>query len=113
MSVNRVKSCVKELLSLADEIGVSDQKYNSSSNSVKSDKNSSNGGLDTRSTLYYGLAHILSQLTVTNKELKALALADKELSVEQYEQLQELQRIKTTDEHGNVIEEKKVNISVY
>lgn len=63
--------------------------------------------IDPRSTLGFGIAHILSQLTVTNKELKAIALAEKEISVEQYEQLQELQRIKTTDDQGNNIEEKK------
>lgn len=63
--------------------------------------------VDPRSTLGFGIAHIVSQLTVTNKELKAAALADKEISLEQYEQLQELQRIKTADDQGNVIEEKK------
>jgi tetratricopeptide (TPR) repeat protein len=63
--------------------------------------------IDMRSTTAFGIAHIYSQVTVTNRELKALALAEKEMTVEQYDQLQELQRIKTTDENGNVIEEKK------
>lgn len=60
------------------------------------------------STGVYGLAHIFAALTVTNRELRALALADKEMTVEQYDKLKELQRIKTKDENGNVIEEKKV-----
>lgn len=64
--------------------------------------------LDARSTAAYGVAHILSSLTVTNRELRALALADKDITPEQYEQMQELQRIKTKDENGQTIEEKKV-----
>ncbi len=63
--------------------------------------------VDPRSTAAYGIAHILAALTVSNHELKAKALADKEVSMEQYNQLQELARIKTTDEFGNKIEEKK------
>ena len=63
--------------------------------------------LDTRSTIAYGVAHILAAITVTNKELHAKALAEKDMSVEQYEQLAELQRVKTKDEDGNEIEEKK------
>jgi hypothetical protein len=66
--------------------------------------------LDVRSTAAYGVAHILCALTVTNRELRAAALADKDITPEQYEQMQELQRIKTKDEDGNVIEEKKVRI---
>jgi hypothetical protein len=62
----------------------------------------------TRSTAPYGVAHILAALTVTNKELRAKALAEKDISVEQYEQLQELQRVKAKDNEGNDIEEKKV-----
>ncbi len=64
--------------------------------------------LDVRSTAAYGLAHILAAVTVTNGELHAKALAAKDISPEQYQQMQELQRIKTKDEDGNVIEEKKV-----
>ena len=64
--------------------------------------------LDVRSTAAYGVAHILCSLTVTNRELRALALADKDITPEQFEQMQELQRIKTKDENGNVNEEKKV-----
>ena len=62
-----------------------------------------------RSTAPYGVAHILAALTVTNKELRAKALAEKDISVEQYEQLQELQRVKAKDNDGNDIEEKKVS----
>jgi hypothetical protein len=62
--------------------------------------------LDVRSTAAYGLAHILAALTVTNQELHAKALQEKDISPEQYEQMQQLQRIHTKDEHGNVIEEK-------
>lgn len=64
--------------------------------------------LDARSTAAYGLTHILCALTVTNRELRAKALADKDITPEQFDQLSELQRIKTKDEEGNVIEEKKV-----
>jgi hypothetical protein len=64
----------------------------------------------TRSTAPYGVAHILAALTVTNKELRAKALAEKDISVEQYEQLQELQRVKAKDNEGNDIEEKKVRV---
>lgn len=67
--------------------------------------------LDCRSSAAYGLAHILASLTVTNHELRLKALAEKELSNEQYEQLKEIQRIKTTDEEGVPIEEQKVHIS--
>lgn len=63
--------------------------------------------LDTRSTIAYGVAHILAAVTVTNKELHAKALAEKDMSVEQYEQLAELQRVKTKDDDGNEIVEQK------
>jgi hypothetical protein len=66
--------------------------------------------LDTRSTVAYGVAHILAAITVTNKELHAKALAEKDMSVEQYEQLAELQRVKTKDEDGNEIEEKREDV---
>ena len=66
--------------------------------------------LDARSTAAYGLTHILCALTVTNRELRAKALADKDITPEQFDQLSELQRIKTKDEEGNVIEEKKVEL---
>ena len=69
--------------------------------------------LDARSTAAYGVAHILSSLTVTNRELRALALADKDITPEQYEQMQELQRIKTKDENGQTIEEKKVRLKLF
>ena len=41
--------------------------------------------LDARSTAAFGVSHILSALTVTNRELRALALAEKEITPEQYE----------------------------
>jgi hypothetical protein len=64
--------------------------------------------LDARSTAAYGLAHIFAALTVTNRELHSAALAAKDMTSEQYDQLQELQRIKgVKDENGNIIEEKK------
>lgn len=66
--------------------------------------------LDTRSTIAYGVAHILAAITVTNKELHAKALAEKDMSVEQYEQLAELQRVKTKDEDGNEIAETRDDI---
>jgi hypothetical protein len=57
------------------------------------------------------VAHILAAVTVTNNELRAKALAEKDMSVEQYKQLQELQRVKAKDADGNEIEEKKVDFS--
>lgn len=62
---------------------------------------------DERSTASYGIAHILAALTVTNKELRDRALAEKDITPEQFEQLQELQRVKTKDDNGNPLEEKK------
>ncbi len=66
--------------------------------------------LDVRSTAAYGLTHILAALTVTNSELHTRALAEKDISPEQFQQMQELQRIKTKDDDGNVIEEKKASL---
>jgi hypothetical protein len=78
----RVSACIPELLKLVD--------------------------LDVRSTAAYGLAHILSCLTVTNYELRAKALAEKEMTPEMYDQLQEMQRIKAKEEDGeNAVEETK------
>lgn len=69
--------------------------------------------VDERSTASYGLAFIFANLTVTNWELRALALADKDISVEQYEKMMELQRIKAKDENGELLEEKKVCLLLY
>jgi tetratricopeptide (TPR) repeat protein len=80
---SRVKSCISELVNLSIPEG---------------------------SSALFAIAHIFAALTVTNRELKALALAEKEMTVEQYDQLAELNRIKTKDENGEVIEEKKVRI---
>eukprot|EP01038_Epipyxis_sp_PR26KG_P013443 gene13443-18025_t len=63
--------------------------------------------IDERSSTAYGIAHILCALTVTNHELRLRALAEKDISPEQYDQMQELQRIKAQDEDGNSIEEPK------
>jgi hypothetical protein len=63
--------------------------------------------VDPRSTAAFGLAHVFAALTVTNRELQALALAEKEMTVEQYEQMKELQRIKARDEQGNAVEERR------
>ena len=68
--------------------------------------------LDDRSTASYGVAHIMAALTVTNRELRDKALAEKDITPEQYKQLQDLQKVKTKDEHGNIIEEKSVRISL-
>eukprot|EP01039_Chlorochromonas_danica_P003633 gene3633-3978_t len=72
--------------------------------------------IDGRSSSSYGLAHILAALTVTNRELKALALAEKEMTVEQYDKMQELQRIKAQEgaaEAGqSVLEEKQEEVDV-
>jgi hypothetical protein len=46
-----------------------------------------------KSTLAFGLAHVFSQLTVTERELKAIALRGQELDVDQYEELQKLQNM--------------------
>jgi tetratricopeptide (TPR) repeat protein len=80
---SRVKSCIAELINLSIPEG---------------------------SSALFAIAHIFAALTVTNRELKALALAEKEMTVEQYEQLAELNRIKTKGENGEVIEEKKVKL---
>lgn len=64
------------------------------------------------SVAYYGLSYLFSCLTVTNRELKAIALADKEITLEQYEKLQELQRIKGKDDNGELFEEKKVKVDL-
>ena len=45
------------------------------------------------STAAYGLAHIFAALSVTNKELKTKALADRGVTPDQYEQMQKLQKI--------------------
>ena len=66
--------------------------------------------IDGRSSAAYGMAHILAALTVTNKELKALALAEKDISLDQYEKMMELQRIKAKDEAGDPLEEAKVRL---
>lgn len=61
--------------------------------------------LDVRSTAAYGLCHIIASLTVTNHELKAKALADKGITTDQFEKMEELQRLHTKDENGDIIEE--------
>lgn len=64
--------------------------------------------IDGRSPAAFGLAYIFATLSVTNMELRALALAEKDISVEQYDKIMELQRIKAKDEAGEPLEEPKV-----
>lgn len=59
--------------------------------------------LDVRSTAAYGLAYIYAALSVTNWELKKNALVDKDMSPEQYDQINNLQKIHTKDQNGNEI----------
>lgn len=81
MMFSRVKAILPSLLSFAEEI-------------------------DTRSTAAFGLAHIIASLTITNKELRARALAEKGISPEQFDQIQKLQQIQNVkDDNGNQIEE--------
>jgi hypothetical protein len=61
-----------------------------------------------RSTIAFGIVHILASITVTNRELRALALAEKDMTVDQYEKMMELQKIKTSDGEGNALNETKV-----
>jgi hypothetical protein len=51
-----------------------------------------------RSPVPYGLVYILSALTVTNHELKAIALADKGMTPEQFDKINELQKIKPQED---------------
>ena len=60
------------------------------------------------STLAYGLAQIISSLTVTNNELHQAQLAEKGITLDQYKEMMELQRIKERDEEGGASEEAKV-----
>ena len=46
------------------------------------------------STLFFGLAHIIFQLTVTNTELHAAQLAEKGITLKQYAEMQKLQQLK-------------------
>ena len=43
---------------------------------------------------------------MSNHEQRSKALAEKDMSPEQFAQLQELQRIKTKDEEGRMVEER-------
>lgn len=72
----------------------------SSSSSSSKDSGQSPLALSRSSTLLFGIAHVFASLTVSNYELRDKALAEKGLSAEQYEQLKELQRIKTKDANG-------------
>jgi len=53
--------------------------------------------IDYQKTAAFGLAHILASLTVSNYELRAKVLADKGITPEQYEVLQNMQKIKPKD----------------
>lgn len=64
----------------------------------------------TYGTCTYGLALILASLTVTNHELKSKILLEKGVTVEQYDTISDMQRIKPThesDENENPMVEKK------
>lgn len=52
------------------------------------------------SSCIYGITHIISSLTVTNRELLILALREKEMTIDQYEKMKELQRINTKESEG-------------
>lgn len=59
------------------------------------------------STIAYGIAHIICAISVTNIELHKEQLAEKGITIEQYNEMQELQRIKAKDDNGKVFEEAK------
>jgi hypothetical protein len=60
-----------------------------------------------KSTLAYGIVHIISSITVTNNELHQAQLAEKGITLQQYYEMQELQRIKAEDAEGKKYEEQK------
>ena len=51
-------------------------------------------------TIIYGIVHTLSLLTVCNKELHMKALADKDMTYEQYQEMRKLQKLKINEEKG-------------
>lgn len=61
-----------------------------------------------QSTLAYGIAQIISSLSITNNELHQAQLSEKGITLEQYKEMIELQRIKARDGDGSTYEEEKV-----
>ena len=60
---------------------------------------------DVRSTAAYGFCYIIASMTVTNVELLSKALAEKGMTVEQFEKLSELQCLSAKDENGDISKE--------
>lgn len=55
---------------------------------------------DGRSSSSYGLSFILASVTLSNEQLRDEALAERDMTKEQYEQLQSLQKMQTVGEVG-------------
>ena len=102
-----VERAIEVIAAMSGKTHVKEEIVHGSKPCCQGDRNASKSNFDPRSSAAYGLAHIFATITVTNHELRAASLAEKEMTVEQYEKLQELQRIKTKDKDGNTIEEKK------
>ena len=58
------------------------------------------------STLFFGLAHIIFQLTVTNTELHAAQLAEKGITLKQYAEMQKLQQLKGDPDLNSKVDKK-------
>jgi protein unc-45 len=106
-SIASVERSIEVIAAMAGKSYIKEEIVHGSSRVAKATEVLSKVSVDSRSTAAYGLAHIFAALSVTNRELRALALAEKEMTLEQYDKLQELQRIKTKDKDGNDLEEKK------
>lgn len=106
-SITSVERAVEVVAAIIGKSYVKEEIVHGSSRIAKATDALAKIVVDPRSTAAYGIAYIFAALTVTNRELRAVALAEKDMTVEQYEKLQELQRIKTKDKDGNDVEEKK------
>ncbi len=102
-----VERAVEVIAAMVGKTHVKEEIVHGSSRVARATEVLSKLNVDPRSSAAYGLAHIFAAISVTNHELRAAALAEKDMTVEQFEKLQELQRIKTKDKDGNPIEEKK------
>jgi hypothetical protein len=110
-SMSSVERAIETIAAMAGKTHIKEELVNGSYRLQASMKLLSSLDLDARSSAAYGLAHIFALLTVTNAELHKIALAEKDITPEQFAKLQELQRIKgVKDENGNPIEEKVDNI---
>lgn len=107
-----VERCVETLAALSGKTYIKEEIMYGSNRSKAIIADLIKINLPEDSVANYGLSHVFASLTVTNRELKALALADKEMTLEQYEKLQELQRIKGKDENGETFEEKKASFTL-